>query len=224
MPLSLTIAQHSSPLPGGALAPTGPASGPPPGGGAATGGPTGRARDLGFPSQGQEENNWCWAAVAVGVSRHYATLNGGSSTWTQCGLATDELHAELTQLGLPTGCCPSKSNPGCDRAWYLHTPLTRVGHYHGYRAGAPDFRTEVMTEIDARRPIAVRVEWPNSGTPPLAHFVVISGYEDAAGGPVVQIDDPAPVGLGQQTKLDYAVFVALYQGSGFATHALWTTP
>jgi hypothetical protein len=105
-------------------------------------------------------------------------------------------------------------------AWYLDKALTRVGHYAGFIARAADYLTQVVPEVDADRPVTLRVEWAGSGG--LAHFVAITGYDNSLGYQIVQIDDPAPIGVGSQARLDYAAFVAAYQGSGAVTHTLWT--
>src|SRR5204862_8275584 len=93
-------------LPSGALAPPAGGAAPPP---AAAAAPAPPAGFLTFAMQPQEDNNWCWAAVAASTWVFY---NAGGTTWSQqCDVASAEL--SLT-------CCPAKSNPSCDVPYYLN--------------------------------------------------------------------------------------------------------
>jgi hypothetical protein len=132
-----------------------------------------------IPKQGQD--NWCWAAVAIGIDAAY-----GENTRTQCSVASAITGIE---------CCPGNSQPGrvgaCDepralpRALDKHfreelTDATHPGHKN------PAF---VKGEIDVGHPVAVRLASAGSQA---GHFVVIAGYSVAAGGALnVRVWDPA---------------------------------
>jgi hypothetical protein len=197
MALPAIISGHL--LPQGALAPAAAAAGPPPGG-APTGGAG--ANMLPFTMHPQEQANWCWSAVGVSVAQFYIP----ATPWTsQCYLASQE-------LGLT--CCPTGMNNGaCDVPWYLERSLTRVGHYNTIGFGSLGIGA-IRAEIDAARPLGVRIQWSGTG----GHFVVVSGYSVGAGGTFVTIEDPI---YGQST-LTLSAFSTSYQGSGSWSHSYWT--
>jgi hypothetical protein len=151
----------------------------------------------------QEQPNWCWAAVGVGVAQFY----NASSAWSQqCDLAAQE-------LGLT--CCPTGSNAACDVPWYLDRVLLRVNHYASWNGGAATL-AQIQAEIDADRPLGARIGWSSGG----GHFVALSGYSASAAGDFVTVEDPF---YGQST-LPLAAFQSSYQGSGSWTHSYWTKP
>jgi hypothetical protein len=119
------------PLSGGSggLAPVGPAAAAPLGGSAPA---ASGAKGLGFVMHLQEQDNWCWAAVAVSVAVYYASRAGGVSAYpSQCVLATLEL--------APLHCCPAGATAACDKPWYLNQVLARVGHFVNFSAGAGSY-------------------------------------------------------------------------------------
>src|SRR5258708_39510268 len=75
----------------------------------------------GFHVPLQEQTNWCWAAVSVGVAAH------AGAVWQQCNVAGQELGQN---------CCPAGTNSGpCNVPYYLDRALTRVGHFRAMIAG-----------------------------------------------------------------------------------------
>src|SRR3954447_18371272 len=60
----------------------------------------------GFAMQPQEQTEWCWAAVSTSVAVFF-----GSGSWTQCQVASGELH--------PIDCCGADASGGCNKPWYL---------------------------------------------------------------------------------------------------------
>ena len=93
----------------------------------------------GFHVPLQEQTNWCWAAVAVGVAARYGAV------WQQCNLAGLELGQQ---------CCPAGTNPGaCNVPYYLDRALARVGHFRAMVAGAAPLNPQVIAEINANRPV-----------------------------------------------------------------------
>jgi len=157
-------------------------------------------RVIPFTLQHQNEMQWCWAAVTASVAAYYQNLG-----WTQCNLANN-------QFGQTT-CCTNGSSTACNEPWYLDRALGRVGNLANFTAGALSL-TQIQSEIDAGRPIGVRIGWPGGG----GHFVTITGYSDQN---VINVQDPwyAPQGA----AVDYRTFRFVYQGSGQWTHTYQTT-
>lgn len=141
----------------------------------------------------QRGDNWCWAAVAVGIAYAY-----GDTGLTQCKLATKVFSTENP----PRQCCPSFSNGDCDVELSLKRALTVPGHEHldGPVLGpGPQPWDFIKTEIDGGRPIAVCVRGTNG------HFLAITGYrEDSNGEKYVYYDDPL-VSRGVRTLASFEV-------------------
>jgi Papain-like cysteine protease AvrRpt2 len=153
-----------------------------------------------FQMQSQQETNWCWAAVSTSVSRYYDS----ASTWTQCSVANGELGR--------TDCCGSGAGGACNVYGFLNTSLQRVGHLDHWDGNVASFQT-VDDEIDAGRPIGIRVAWSGGG----AHFLAVIGYlEDTQN--YVAVDDP----IYGKSDLTYNALTTSYQGSGTWTHTYYT--
>jgi hypothetical protein len=126
--------------------------------------------------QRQEHSDWCWAAVAVSVSRHFWR----DSPWCQCKLAR-----EMTKREKPgeRRCCAHPFTKPiakvCNQAWYLERALKIVGRL----AAPPKARgltyRQIDKEIRAGRPVCLRVQW---GDEPIGHFVVITGCKQSSRG------------------------------------------
>lgn len=165
----------------------------------ARGGALPEDNQLAFDCERQRQSQWCWAAVSVSISRYYRP----ASAWTQCALVS----AELDQ----PGCC--EDGRPCDEPWYLERALARVGHSDGgLAAGALSF-PEIKAEIDAGRPIGVRIGWQGGG----GHFVVIEGYSREEDG-LLEVEDPLE-GHAQVTR---DALRHRYGGSGEWTHTYRT--
>jgi hypothetical protein len=155
---------------------------------------------LNFQMQHQQQTNWCWAAVSTSVALHY----NPSSGWTQCTVADGELGR--------TDCCGSGASTSCNVYGYLNTALSRVGHLDHMDGSVAPFQS-VDREIDAGRPIGIRVAWSGGG----AHFLAIIGYlEDVKN--YVSVDDP----IYGKSDLNYDTLKTSYQGSGTWTHTYYT--
>ena len=154
----------------------------------------------GFHVPLQEQTNWCWAAVAKGIAAR------SGAVWQQCNIAGLELGQQ---------CCPAGTNPvPCNVAYYLDRALTRVGHYRSLLGRAAILASEVIPEINANRPVGVRIGWSNGG----GHFIAIAGYS-TNGGPFVDVEDP----WYSASTITYAVLQSAYKGRGTWTHTYWTT-
>ncbi|MBL8290684.1 MAG: hypothetical protein JNN08_02545 [Bryobacterales bacterium] len=156
---------------------------------------------MAFQMPKQLEELWCWAAVSVAVDQYFAP----SSTLNQCTVAGLVFNRE---------CC-ADSGP-CNRATSLADALNRVGHRHSRLERPLDF-AEIRSEIDAGRPVCVRIGWLGGG----GHFVAIHGYWlSVSGVPHVDVADP----LFPSGRWNYDDFVLAYQngevanGGGRWTH------
>jgi len=128
-----------------------------------------------FWQQGQSQTQWCWAAVTVSTSLCYDP----SSSWTQCRLADAELGVD--------GCC--NDGRACNVPSSLASALTRTSNQQaGSPVGGPISRQALRDEIDADRPVPIRLLNTDGVS---AHFVVITGYDPRADGDVdLRIQDP----------------------------------
>jgi hypothetical protein len=154
---------------------------------------------LGLQVPHQEQTNWCWAATTDGIDHYYDP----ASTWTQCQIVD-------AQLGRGDCCGPAASGP-CNQPGYVDQALTTVGHFDHWAGGPADFAT-VDTEIDGRRPIAVRIGWSGGG----GHAIAVGGYREWD--QQVHVEDPwyGPSDLGYTTLRDS------YQSSGTWTDSYFT--
>jgi hypothetical protein len=155
---------------------------------------------LAFTMQTQQETNWCWAAVSASISAYFGVPAGPSGgTWLQCEVA----NCALKQ----SSCCQDGSTALCNQDWYLEQGLTCVNHLAGPPVAGPSLYSYIQQEIDADRPVALRIGWYGDG----GHFVALSGYDNSSGTQFVDVEDPW---YGPSTY-DYTAFSTAYQsGAG----------
>lgn len=112
----------------------------------------------------QEQDNWCWVAVAVSVAKFF----NPAISIRQCDLATVVLRS-TGHLARKHDCCNAPDT--CDQVHKLQDALTEVGHLrrHGPRLPVSDVRRE----IHGGRPVACRVAGVASG-----HFVIVDDLDD----------------------------------------------
>lgn len=158
-------------------------------------------RVLRFQVEHQEQDLWCWAAVATSVAAYYDP----TSHWTQCGVA--ETRDDCAN------CCADK--PGCNKPGRLEVALATVKHLDDGTAmpqpGALTFAA-LRDELDTDEVVGVRIGWPG-GT---GHFVVVHGYDEISA--MVEVEDPW---YGHQ-HITYDALVAAYPGDGHWTHTYLT--
>ena len=164
----------------------------------------GTGRTLDFRMERQTQSQWCWAAVAVSVTRFYQP----SSNITQCRVANRELGTDV--------CCADP--PACNQDNTLDTTLRTVGHLRAFEGGPLSF-PPVRDEINAGRPLGCRIGWLDGG----GHFVVIHGVStDQSGASVkrwVAVEDPL---FGPSDYLINDFTSAYRQGEGEWTHSYFT--
>ena len=123
--------------------------------------------------QRQLQSNWCWAACASSASGFFDQ----ASVWGQCAVVNAELDTKQ--------CCADGGSPKCNVPWYLDRALRRTGNFARKSDGPARWDT-VRAEIDAGRPVGVRIGWFGGG----GHFVMITGYRAAGGAREVDVQDP----------------------------------
>jgi hypothetical protein len=156
----------------------------------------GGGRVLPFKMQDQEQLLWCWAATSVSVNLYF----DAASSQRQCSLVNTALRQ--------TTCCGNGASRACNKAWFLDKALTIVGNLDQMTAGHPSL-AEVEAEIDAGRPLCLRIQWDAYS----AHFVAIYGYS----GTMINVDDPWT----GRASVEYDKFPTLYQTGGTWTHTYW---
>lgn len=141
----------------------------------------------------QDQDQWCWCAVTVGVS---AFLDPAFAL-TQCQTAA-------LVLSIPDA-CDRPGDDDVDVMFALDTALAKFNHLNATVGGRLTF-DQVCQQIDARKPVCVRMLFLNSGE---AHFMVIRGYRSD---PVQMVaNDDSRYG---QSIWPFASFADGYQGSG----------
>ena len=153
--------------------------------------------------QRQLHSDWCWAAVASSISRHFNPV----SSWCQCKLAT-----KMAKFGKrKVDCCahPFREDLArvCNQPWYLEKALRTVGRYHGKPIpGKLSFR-RIQKEILDGVPVCARIQWGGAKS---GHFVLISGCtKSKTSARWLYVDDPF---YGTSTWL-YEEFCVNYQYS-----------
>jgi hypothetical protein len=153
-----------------------------------------------FLMQPQEEDQWCWNAVAVSVNNFLDFAD--PATWDQATLAAKVLPFQCSLA-------PNPNDP-CDKAWPLDSALTATGNLL-----QTDLNQYVkFADLQAfwannPLPVCVRVVWTDgSGN---AHFVALTEcILFSSGQQLVMVNDPSPAALGP-AKWDYDVFRLSYQ-------------
>jgi hypothetical protein len=125
-----------------------------------------------FTIQTQEQDLWCWAAVAASIDDYFAR----GASMTQSGVANKVLKR---------GDCTA-NNRACNVVATLQDALLEVSHLDGFVTRRLEF-SEIKEQIDKKRPVCVRIGWFEGG----GHFVVISGYSiSESGTEMLTIRDP----------------------------------
>jgi hypothetical protein len=145
---------------------------------------------------GQEQDNWCWAAVSNAISKFY-----GSKEWSQCKIAS----------AIKGGnCCGSSGSAApCNEYGKLHEALTLTGNFVRKEmidqlGSWPVIKfTSLRAEIDNERPVGTRVQWVSNA----AHFQAIRGYTvGVSGTPYIHVTDS----IYKETTLPFADFGRKY--------------
>ena len=150
-----------------------------------------------LPPPAQDRDNWCWAAVADYIAFSLSSAPG------QCVIAN---------ACLPHVCGGGCSNQACDVPHRLEHSLSCAGHPAQHVPGALSEQV-VVAELDAERPLGVRIAWRNTT---LGHFLTIVGYVfDDKGGRKYVVYDPAPPGT-----IEYLSHY--YLATNYKSQGTWT--
>lgn len=141
---------------------------------------------------GQETDQWCWAA-----GTQMTTKFAGVAV-TQC----QQANARFTRQD----CCTKPTPAACIQpgwpdfpAWGFQTDLTAWGTALTW--------DQIKSQIDSNRPVAFSWGWTGGG----GHLMVARGYcyyGDRDIDKYILINDPLPVGTGNNRYVTYADFVA----------------
>jgi hypothetical protein len=155
-----------------------------------------------FTMEPQQEDYWCWAAVAVSIHNFLDPL----TPLTQGALATRVLQGTAPPTIGPAVNCTL--TPGaCDSTASLSDALG--GNLDEPFPGQPATFQSISNEIDAGRPVCVQIDWQEGG----AHAIALDGYYIlTSGAEVVSVQDPWP-GYGPSLQL-YSVLLNDYQANG----------
>ena len=132
--------------------------------------------DLAIPKQ--EKSLWCWVAVGSGVADFYQV-----EVPTQCRTAS-------RVLGRPDSACCQSGDKVCNQLGYLHKTLAHFECCVDYDEGAlaPE---RIESELQASRPIGVRVKWRRGSARNMGHFVALAGIKTGRETVDVIVMDPA---------------------------------
>jgi hypothetical protein len=134
-----------------------------------------------FTMQVQQEDEWCWAAVAVSI--HSYLDPDSEPAWTQATLATKVLQEERKIL--PIVDCALMPDL-CDFPASLNDALTATGNF-SQALTAPLSFASLKQWIDDDLPVCVQIDWFSGG----AHAIVLDGYQEyTSGAQAVLVQDP----------------------------------
>lgn len=151
-----------------------------------------------FQMETQQESEWCWAAVSVSVDHYYRP----DSYSTQCEIASQVIEGD---------CCAQPQQ--FDEPERLQDALGAVGRL-GSITGRLTFE-QLKAEIDAGRPVCIRIEWDGGG----AHFLALDGYRVLqSGARTVDVADP----FYADSTNDFDAFPSQYHGGGAWTATFLT--
>jgi len=156
-------------------------------------GEAGASRVLGVDVPHQEQDQWCWCALTVGVSR----FSDSSFALSQC-----ETAARVLQV---PEACGRPADDDVNRMFELDAALATFGRLKRMDPIPLSFKG-IQDAIDAKRPVGARVLFLDTG---MAHFTLIRGYRTSPMN-MLLIDDP----LYDESEWSYQEFVASYRGSG----------
>lgn len=161
-----------------------------------------------FRVRHQEQDNWCWAALAVSVEAFYTR----TTPRTQCSLVN-------TTIGR-TDCCERTPCAACNTSYSIGRGLSNLNCLNGSTIPNSISFSDVRTQIADSKPIGIRVLWAGGSTT-VGHALSIYGYKTenlAAADVTIDVSDPTH-GL---STVKFARFPANYHGGVFWTHTYKT--
>jgi Papain-like cysteine protease AvrRpt2 len=145
----------------------------------------------------QRRSNWCWAAVAVSVTRFYDPR----STVTQCEIANQVLGRD--------DCCIGGTGPErCNVQTTLSAGLASVGRDFGREPADPDVARRLLAQ---QQPVGIFIRW----SPTAGHFAALIGFTASPAGAEFVVADPK---YGNRLVLEAELLGGQYRGSGAWTN------
>ncbi|WP_449257890.1 thrombospondin type 3 repeat-containing protein [Chlorobium limicola] len=139
-------------------------------------------KTLSVPTRGQVQGNWCWAAVAEAVLAY----NG--KNYAQCHVVEWVLK-QNTSLNVDNVCSDPSAYNYTENPPGVQGIMTHLGVPTAFPLHRALSFSEIKHEIDNGNPVFRYIEWADGG----AHYTVVKGYTDIAGG-IVHIMDPGGEG------------------------------
>jgi hypothetical protein len=129
--------------------------------------------------EGQERENWCYAAVAVSIAKFY----NKETDWTQCRLATENLN-NVEKKASKNYCCDHPEDPDCNTVGFIYKKETQKGalvtikNFAQCYDGPVDLMS-IVVEISSGRPVIALHNYTDETNDFYegGHFTVISGYK-----------------------------------------------
>jgi len=142
----------------------------------------------------QEQDNWCWCAVTVGISRFFDQ----TFSLSQC-----ETAAQVLPIA---DACNRPGDDDVDRMFDLDKALQTFNHFD-HVIEQPLAFEDVEREILAQRPVGVQILFQDSG---VMHFTIIRGCRRLEADRLLLIDDPQF----DESEFAYERFKKSYRGDG----------
>lgn len=156
--------------------------------------------------QKQLQSNWCWAAIASGVSRSYNV----NSFWSQEAIVSRSLQRDC--MSYNTDYYDSYSP--CNSPYDLSLALQITNNYSAITQ--PISINEIIGELDNSRPVCCYIEWYGLN---ISHYISIIGYSENS----LIITDPE---MDDMLRVDFQEFQNLsnYRQGGAWTRTILTQP
>jgi|GEM_PF-2381915 len=161
-----------------------------------------KALQVTIPSQ--KMDNWCWAAVAVGISDAYH-----DPPISQCTVAS-----KVQKIR----CCSKPPDRACTQEQPLSPGLSLEGHEHFVEYLDPDRTAPLLVphkgwafltdHIDRGLPVPVRIAFGTGHG--YGHFVVVTGYQMEPSGLYLIVSDPE----NERWHFELTEFIAHFHGTG----------
>lgn len=165
-----------------------------------------------FSIEHQKQDQWCWAAVTLGICRFYS-----DQTWQQQCDVVNDIFAPIRGS---TDCCQNGSTLPCNMSWSLSVVLNTANHLSPPIRGVVAF-ADLAKEIEVgQRPVAVRLTFSDLNT---AHFIVLTGCAQTPDGRQwVRVADPS-LATGNVTTIEYGMLLNNYRPGATWDESYFTT-
>lgn len=147
---------------------------------------------INFKIEQQVMSNWCWAAAATSMFRHYKKNSG----ITQQKFVSDIL--DLPQ-------CEVSPSAACNKQYSLTEALRSLEIFDSVENKASRI-ADIYEEFLNDKPVALLLSNPVNG----GHFVVASGINTTPSGAIITFQDPIDAST---RTVRYSVLVSDFQGS-----------